>query len=124
MSDHSGGGFAGLMRRRLAGGLSYSVAGLRRGWFEEAFRVELALSVVLVPLAIWLGDNPIERVLLLGSILLVLIAELLNTAIEEAIDRISVERHPRSKDAKDLGSAAVFLAMMGFLLTWGLILLT
>ena len=77
---------------------------------EEAFRQEVLLLVVLTPLAWWLGDNGIERALMIGSLLIVLIVELLNSAIESAIDRIGQEQHKLSGKAKDQGSAAVFLA--------------
>ncbi|MEZ5653477.1 MAG: diacylglycerol kinase [Burkholderiaceae bacterium] len=114
---------SGLLRRRIAGAFSYSLDGLSRGWFEEAFRVEAVLAMFLVPLGMWLGQTGLERVALVAPIALVLIIELLNTAIEEIVDRISIERHPRSKHAKDLGSAAVFVAMMLVLFSWASILL-
>lgn len=90
----------------------YSLAGLRAGWTEAAFRLEACLAFVMLPLAFWLGRTWAEVALLAGSILLVLVVELLNTAVEAAIDRISLERHPLSKRAKDMGSAAVFLALV------------
>ena len=90
----------------------YSMAGLRAGWQEAAFRLEACLSFVLVPLAFWIGRSWVEVALLAGSVLLVMIVELLNTAIEAAIDRIGLERHPLSKRAKDMGSAAVLLATL------------
>ncbi len=101
----------------------YSAAGFRaaaRG--EAAFRQELILFVVLAPLGAWLGDNGIERALLIGSLLLVLIVELLNTAVEATVDRIGNERHRLSAEAKDIGSAAVLLSILAAVLTWGLIL--
>ena len=89
---------------------------------EDAFRQELALAAVLVPLAFWAGHNGFERALLIGSVLLVLIVELLNSAIEATLDRISFENHHLAKRAKDIGSAAVMLALVCAGLTWLLIL--
>ena len=91
----------------------YSLDGLRiayRG--ESAFRQEFWLAVVMVPLAFWLGSNWVEVALLAGSVMLVLIVELLNSGIEAAIDRVSFELHDLSKRAKDLASAAVFLSLL------------
>ena len=95
-----------------------------RGAFEAeaAFRQEVALAVVLIPLGFWLGDTPIEKVLLVGSVLFVLIVELLNTGIETVVDRIGLERHALSGLAKDVGSAAVLLSFVVLLLVWGLLL--
>jgi diacylglycerol kinase (ATP) len=90
----------------------YSLAGLRAGWGETAFRQEAVAAIVLVPLAFWLGRNWVETALLAGSVLLVMIVELLNTGIEAAIDRIGPEWHALSKRAKDMGSAAVLLALL------------
>jgi diacylglycerol kinase (ATP) len=90
----------------------YSMAGLRAGWDEPAFRLEACLSFVMVPLAFWIGRTWVEIALLAGSVLLVMMVELLNTGIEAAIDRISLERHDLSKRAKDMGSAAVFLSLL------------
>jgi diacylglycerol kinase (ATP) len=89
----------------------YSMAGLRAGWEEAAFRLEACLSFLMLPLAFWVGRGWVEVALLAGSVLLVLMVELLNTGIEAAIDRIGLERHPLSKRAKDMGSAAVFLSL-------------
>ena len=89
---------------------------------EAAFRQEIWLGVVLVPLALWLGGSGIERLLLIGSYLLVLIVELLNTGIEVVVDRIGLERHALSGFAKDLGSAAVLLALVLLATTWALVL--
>jgi diacylglycerol kinase (ATP) len=89
----------------------YSLAGLRAGWDEAAFRLEACLAFVMLPLAFWVGGNWVEVALLASSVLLVLVVELLNTGIEAAIDRIGLERHPLSKRAKDMGSAAVFLSL-------------
>jgi len=90
----------------------YSMAGLRAGWEEAAFRLEACLSFAMVPLAFWIGRNWVEVALLAGSVLLVMMVELLNTGIEAAIDRIGLERHDLSKRAKDMGSAAVFLSLL------------
>ena len=90
----------------------YSMAGLRAGWGETAFRLEACLSFVMLPLAFFIGRGWVEVALLAGSVLLVMIVELLNTAIEAAIDRIGLERHALSKRAKDMGSAAVFLSLV------------
>lgn len=90
----------------------YSLAGLRAGWDEAAFRLEACLSFVMLPLSFWIGRNWVEVALLAGSVLLVLMVELLNTGIEAAIDRIGLERHPLAKRAKDMGSAAVFPSLL------------
>ena len=90
----------------------YSLSGLKAAWYEKAFRQEAILSVVLVPLAFWLGQNWTETALLAGSALLVMIVELLNTSVESAIDRIGPEWHDLSKRAKDMGSAAVLLSLL------------
>ncbi|MBM9613072.1 diacylglycerol kinase [Desulfobulbus rhabdoformis] len=90
---------------------------------EAAFRQEVLLCAVLLPVALWLGENSIERALLISSLLLVLIVELINTAIEVVVDRISADRHELSGLAKDVGSAAVFVALVLACIDWGLILL-
>jgi diacylglycerol kinase (ATP) len=90
----------------------YSLAGLRAGWSETAFRQEAIAATVLVPCAFWLGRGWVEIGLLAGSVLIVMIVELLNTGIETAIDRIGPEWHDLSKRAKDMGSAAVLLALL------------
>ena len=90
----------------------YSVAGLRAGWQETAFRQEAIASLVLLPAAAWLGRSWVETALLAGSVILVMIIELLNTGIETAIDRIGPEWHDLSKRAKDMGSAAVLLSLL------------
>lgn len=100
----------GFNRVRHATG--YSLAGLRAGWGQAAFRLEACLSFAMVPLAFFVGGNWVEVALLAGSVLLVLIVELLNTAVEAAIDRIGPEWHALSKRAKDMGSAAVFLSLL------------
>lgn len=100
----------GLNRVLHAG--AYSMAGLRAGWHETAFRQEALLAMLLVPLAFWLGQSWVETALLAGTVLLVMIVELLNTGIESAIDRIGPEWHELSKRAKDMGSAAVLLSLL------------
>ena len=97
--------------------------GLRAAWLHESsFRLEVYLMVVLAPLGLWLGQTGVERVLLVGSGLLVLSVELLNSAVEAVIERYGAEHHELAGRAKDMGSAAVFVLMMNVLLTWGLIL--
>src|SRR5690606_2188383 len=97
---------------RLWHAAGYSLHGLRAGWGEPAFRMEALLAMVLVPLSFWLGRNWVEVALLAGSIVVLMIVELLNTAVEAAIDRIGLERHELSGRAKDMGSAAVMLASL------------
>jgi diacylglycerol kinase (ATP) len=101
---------SGLNRIWHAAG--FSLAGLRAGWGETAFRQEAIAAIVLVPASVWLGRSWTEVALLAGSVVLVLIVELLNTGIETAIDRIGPEWHDLSKRAKDMGSAAVLLAVV------------
>lgn len=98
--------------KRVWHATGYSLSGLRAGWGEAAFRLEACLSFVMLPLAFFLGRSWVEVALLAGSVLLVLIVELLNTAVEAAIDRIGPEWHDLSKRAKDMGSAAVFLSLL------------
>jgi diacylglycerol kinase (ATP) len=100
----------GLSRILHAGG--YSLQGLVAGWGETAFRQEALAAIVLLPLAFGLGQTWVEVALLAGSVLLVMIVELLNTAVESAIDRIGPEWHDLSKRAKDMGSAAVLLSLL------------
>ncbi len=109
--------------RHLVAATGYSLKGLRYAFHHEtAFRQELALCVPLLPLAWWIGSGPVEWILLLGSCLLVLIVELVNSAIESVVDRIGTEHHELSGRAKDIGSAAVMLALVAAGLTWGLLL--
>lgn len=101
-----------------------SAAGLRMAWrTESAFRQEVALAAVLLPLAMWLGQSWIERAMLAGGVVLVLIVELLNTAVEYTVDRVSLERNDLSKTAKDLGSAAVLLTLLLCAAIWAAVLL-
>ena len=108
--------------RRIWDALRYSMRGLALALrVESAFRQELVLAAVLVPMAIALALPPLDTLALIGSVALVLIVELVNSSIEAAVDRISLEHHRLSGRAKDLGSAAVFVALMLCLLTWSLI---
>ncbi len=100
-----------------------SMSGLQDAWtHESAFRQEILLAVVLIPVAFIVHVTAVERALLIGAILLVMIVELLNTSVEAAIDRISFDHHSLSKRAKDIGSAAVFVALALLAVVWGLIL--
>ena len=100
-----------------------SCAGLADAWrHESAFRQEVVLAAILIPAGLLVPVTPVERALLVATVLLVLIVELLNTGVEVAIDRISFERHPLSKRAKDIGSAAVLIALLLVVLVWGVIL--
>jgi diacylglycerol kinase (ATP) len=96
-----------------------SAQGFADAWkYEAAFRQEIALTAVLVPLAILLGQTGLERVILIGSCLLVLIVELLNSAVEATVDRFGDEQHELSGRAKDLGSAAVFVSLVVVVVVW------
>jgi diacylglycerol kinase (ATP) len=108
--------------RRIVNAAFFSMAGLRAAWRDEAaFRQEVLLCVVLVPAGVWLGQTAVERALLIGSCLLVLIVELLNSGVEAVVDRIGLEAHRLSGQAKDLGSAAVLLSLVLVVVIWGLI---
>jgi diacylglycerol kinase (ATP) len=108
---------------RILKATQWSLQGLRAAWLHESsFRLEVYLLVIAAPLALWLGGNGVERALLLGSCLLVLAMELLNSAVEAVIERYGAEHHELAGRAKDMGSAAVFVTMMNVLLVWGLIL--
>ncbi len=116
----NGAGLARLLRA-----VRCSRAGLSAAWRnEEAFRQELLLGAVLIPLALWLGKTGPERALLVASLLVLFIVELLNTAVEVVVDRIGLERHDLSGLAKDLGSAAVSLAIVQAVAVWLLVVLT
>lgn len=118
----AGSGNTGLTRWVKA--LGFTWLGLKAAYkHEEAFRQEVFLLLVSVPLAIWLGDNGIEIALLIGSVLLLLIVELLNSAVEAVVDRFGGEIHELSGRAKDMGSAAVFVAMVNTAVVWLLVLL-
>jgi diacylglycerol kinase (ATP) len=104
--------------------LRWSLKGIAIAWrTESSFRLEVWMFVPLAPLAFWLGQNGIERIILVGSMLLVLSAELLNSSIEAVIERYGAEHHEMAGRAKDMGSAAVFVLMMNVLLCWGLLLI-
>ncbi|MFA5663954.1 diacylglycerol kinase [Castellaniella sp.] len=109
---------------RIVQAFGFSMQGLGAAWrHEAAFRLEVALAIVFMPLAIWLGHGPLEQLLLIGSIGLMLIVELVNSAIEALADAISTDHHPLLGRAKDLGSAAVLLATVLALATWVSLLL-
>ncbi|TWI02722.1 diacylglycerol kinase (ATP) [Luteimonas cucumeris] len=101
----------------------WSLQGLRAAWlYESSFRLEVYLFVLLAPLGWWLGANGVERALLIGSMLLVLSIELLNSAVEAVIERYGPEHHELAGRAKDMGSAAVFVLMLNVLVVWGAVL--
>ena len=109
---------------RIVAAYGYSLNGLRSTWRSEAaFRQECLLAVFLLPEALWLGDTAIQKSLLIFVVLLVLVVELLNSAIEAAIDRIGPERHDLSAHAKDAGSAAVFISMLAAGIVWLLMIM-
>ena len=108
--------------RRLINASFYSLSGIASAFrHESAFRQEVALAAVLIPTAFEIPVGPVERVLLIGSVLLVIIVELLNSSVEAAIDRIGFDTHRLSKRAKDLGSAAVLIALGALLVTWAIL---
>ena len=110
--------------KRLLCAIGFSIEGLRFAFRSEAaFRQELAALLVLMPLALWLGHSAVERALLIGSLFLVLITELLNTAVEAVVDRVGEEHHNLSARAKDVGSAAVFVAIANAVVVWCLVLI-
>ena len=108
--------------QRIVRAFFYSLSGLQLAFrHEHAFRQEVLLAVILLPIACIVPVTPVERVLLIATVLLVLIVELLNSSVEAAIDRIGLETHHLSKRAKDIGSAAVFLALVLLTVTWFLL---
>jgi len=110
--------------RRLINATRYSMDGFAAAArHEDAFRQELILAAILIPLGLWLGKSGIERALLVGSVLVVLIVELLNSAVEATVDRVSLDDHSLAKRAKDIGSAAVMMSLVMLAATWLLILL-
>ena len=118
MGKKSGGGFT-----RIRNAFGWSMAGLAATLrHEKAFQQELGLCLVLAPLGLWLGETGVEKALLMGSLFLVLIVEILNSAIEAVVDRFGGEHHTLSGRAKDMGSAAVFLALANAALVWVLVL--
>jgi len=115
-------GKAGL--RRLFNAVGYTWDGLRAAFkHEDAFRQEVFLALLLIPLALYLGETGVERALMIAAVLGVLIVELLNSALEAAVDRISLEHHLLIKRAKDMGSAAVMIALVNAVVVWALVLL-
>ena len=109
---------------RIFKAAKWSMQGLHAAWLHESsFRLEVYLFVVLAPLGWWLGQTPVERVLLIGSMLLVMSIELLNSSIEAVIERYGAEFHELAGRAKDMGSAAVFVLMINVVLVWAVILL-
>ncbi|MGB1309727.1 MAG: diacylglycerol kinase [Leucothrix sp.] len=110
--------------KRLVNALGFSMQGLKAAYkHEEAFRQEVVVLTLAVPLGIWLGDNAVEMILLIGSVLLLLVVELLNSAIEATVDRFGGEHHELSGRAKDMASAAVLVMTVIVALTWLFILL-
>ena len=119
MANHNARGW-----RRVVRAFGYSMQGFKVCFeLEEAFRQEVFLLIPLIPLGIWLGETPVERAMLVGSLLIVPIVELLNSAIEANVDRVGLERHELSGRAKDIASAAVFSSIAFCLVVWALILL-
>ncbi len=119
MKKNTGRGFSHFVKA-----FGWSLSGLRAALqHEEAFRQELLLCLILIPLGLWITDSGIERALLVGSLLLVLIVELINSAIEAAVDRIGTDMHPLAGQAKNLGSAAVFLSLVNAAGIWLFVLM-
>jgi diacylglycerol kinase (ATP) len=111
--------------RRLCNAFGYSLAGFRAAYkHEDAFRQEVLLAAILIPLALWFPVVGFGKALMIGSVLLVIIVELLNSAIEATVDRISLENHDLAKRAKDIGSSAVLVSLINVLVVWGLVLTT
>lgn len=109
--------------RRLLNAFGYSLAGFRAAYkHEDAFRQEIHLAVILIPLALWLPASHTGKALMIGSVLLVIIIELLNSAIEATVDRISLDNHDLAKRAKDIGSSAVLVSLINMAIVWGLVL--
>lgn len=110
--------------KRVWNAFFYSLEGFKAAWkHEDAFRQESILALIMIPLALLLTDGALERALMIACVLLVLIVELVNSAIEATVDRISLENHQLAKRAKDIGSAAVLIALINVLVVWGLVLL-
>jgi len=108
---------------RVWNAFHYSMAGLAAAYRnEDAFRQEVWLAVLVIPLALWLPASGIGKALMVASVLLVVIVELVNSAVEATVDRISLDRHHLAKRAKDIGSAAVFVALVNAVVVWGLVL--
>ena len=110
--------------KRLINATRYSLAGLTAAWKnEEAFRLEIVAAVFMLPAAFWLGQTATERSLLIGTCLIVMITELLNSAIETVVDRIGLDRHELSGRAKDIASAAVMLSLLMTVIIWAMIIM-
>lgn len=109
--------------KRLVNAFGYSLAGFKAAYkHEDAFRQEVLLAVILIPLALWMPLLAINKALMIASVLLVIIVELLNSAIEATVDRISLENHDLAKRAKDIGSAAVLVSLMNVVVVWILVI--
>ncbi len=109
--------------RRLINAFGYSLDGLAAAYKnEDAFRQEVKLAIILIPLALYLGDSGIDKALMIGSVALVIIVELLNSSVEATVDRISLDHHLLAKRAKDIGSAAVMVSLVNLVAVWGLVL--
>lgn len=120
--DNNDSSLLAILKRRMLGAAVYSWQGLKACFkHEEAFRIEVLFSVFLLPLAVFIAETAVELVLLMGSVVFVLIVELLNSAIEAVVDRVGHEHHELAGRAKDLGSAAVMLSMLLLIATWLLI---
>ncbi len=118
MSKPATGGF-----RRIMNATVFSLKGLRAAWQnEQAFRQEVMLAVIGLPLGWWLGVTGVQRALLMGAVLLVLVVELLNSAVEAVVDRVGVEKNKLAGQAKDMGSAAVMVSILTAALVWALVL--
>lgn len=110
--------------KRLINACIFSVAGYKAAWHnEEAFRLEVIILAVSTPLALWLGQTTVEKLLLIGSVVLVVLVELLNSAVEAVVDRVGLEHHELSGRAKDIGSAAVNASLIWAAITWAAILI-
>ena len=108
---------------RLIAATKFSLAGLKAALqYEEAFRLEVFLFCILTPTGLWLGQSPVEQVLLIGSLFVVLLMELINSAIEATIDKSGTEFHILAERAKDIGSALVFVALLLVVFTWSMVL--
>lgn len=119
MANHTVSGW-----RRIIHAFGYSMKGFKACYeLEEAFRQEVLALIFLIPLALWLGESPVERAMLVGSLLLVPVVELLNSAIEANVDRVGLERNELSARAKDIASAAVFMSISFAATIWGLLLI-
>ncbi|MFA7399461.1 MAG: diacylglycerol kinase [Sideroxydans sp.] len=115
-------GKTGLVR--LFNAFGYSLEGFRAAYkHEDAFRQEILLATILIPLALWLPVTSIGKALMVGSVLLVIIVELLNSAIEATVDRISLDNHDLAKRAKDIGSSAVLVSLVNVIVVWLLVLM-